>query len=449
MATIDRRIPPIAPSLPVVRIPRFEEYALSNGMAVVLLRDTRFPSVSMRLGLAGGNRVDPPHRTGVAETLCSMLNDGTRQRSARELADATALLGANLHFSASDDFFVGSGGVLEDNLEPFLALFAECLLESVYPEEELALHKQNRIQELMVERSEAGYWADAKLYQQIFGQHPYAVTSPEPEHILALERQDLTSMWASRLGPREAVLVLVGDLPPSDVVLTLLERYFGAWRNETSPAATGIASNGSQPAVTLIHRPGSVQAEVRLGRPAIARNHPDYFPLTVLNTLLGGGASSRLFMEIREKQGLAYHVSSSMMALLESGMLSLSTQVSMDRVGDAIRGLHHEMSRLEAEPIPAEELQSIRNYLNGTFVLRLESHPSLANQISAIKLLGLGNDYLERYVERVAAVTLEELRATAARYFRPEDYSVVVVGDAAALQAQLSEFGEVKLENAE
>jgi zinc protease len=180
-----------------------------------------------------------------------------------------------------------------------------------------------------------------------------------------------------------------------------------------------------------------------LGRPAIARNHPDYFPLTVLNTLLGGGASSRLFMEIREKQGLAYHVSSSMMALMESGMVSLSTQVSMERVGDAIRGLHHEMRRLENDAIPAEELQSIRNYLNGTFVLRLESHSSLANQISAIKLLGLGDDYLDEYVHRVAAVSLEDLRQTAARYFRPQDYSIVVVGDAQILEPQLQEFGDV------
>ncbi|MCU0228542.1 MAG: insulinase family protein, partial [Bryobacterales bacterium] len=249
MAALDRRIPPIAPSLPVVRIPRFEEHTLSNGLAVVLLRDTRFPSVSVRLGIPGGNRVDPPLRTGIAETLCSMLNDGTRQHTARQLADATALLGANLHFSASDDFFVGSGGVLEDNLEPFLALFAECLLDSVYPEEELALHKQNRIQELMVERSEAGYWADARLYQQVFGEHPYAVTSPEPEHILALERTDLTAMWTSRIGPHEAVLVLVGDLPPSHEVLTLLERYFGSWRTTTESPSTGIASNGRPPAV--------------------------------------------------------------------------------------------------------------------------------------------------------------------------------------------------------
>jgi len=448
MSAMNRSLPPIAPALPKVRIPEREQHRLGNGLAVVLLRDTRFPSVSVRLGIAGGNRVDPSHRTGVAETLCSMLSDGTASHTARELADATALIGATMHYSASDDFFIGAGTVLEDNFEPFIRLFSECLLDSVYPEHELALHKQNRIQELMVERSEAGYWADARLYQDVFGEHPYAVTSPEPDHIAALERDDLTEMWASRVGPREAVIVLVGDLPPTEPLLKLLEAAFGGWRNQTASAHTGQASNGNQAAVTLIHRAGSVQAEVRLGRPGIARNHPDYFPLTVLNTLLGGGASSRLFMEIREKQGLAYHVSSSLMALMEHGMVSLSTQVSMDRVGDAIRALHHEMRRLESEPIPAAELQSVRNYLNGTFVLRLESHSSLANQISAIHLLGLGDDYLERYVERVAAVSLENLRETAASYFRPEDFTIVVAGDAAVLEPQLNPFGNVTVETA-
>lgn len=449
MSTVNRTVPPIAPTLPQVRIPSFEQHRLSSGLLAVLLRDARFPSVSLRLGIPGGNRVDPASQTGIAETLCSMLNDGTHSRSSRDIADEMGLLGASLHFSASDDFFIGSGTVLEDNLAPFLALFADCLLHSVYPEDELALYKQNRIQELLVERSEAGYWADACLYRQVFGEHPYAVTSPEPEHLEAIERQTLAAVWESRFGPRDAVLVMVGDLPETPALLGLLEQHLGGWRNQADPLTAAASGEAMTPGITLVHRPNSVQAELRLGRPAIARNDPAYFPLTVLNTVLGGGASSRLFMEIREKQGLAYHVSSSMMALMERGLLALSTQVSMDRVGDAIRGLQHEMRRLSDEPIPDAELQSVRNYLSGTFALRLESHSSLANQISAIKMVGLGDDYLERYVERIAAVTREALRDAAEQYFRPEQYSIIAVGDADVLRPQLESFGKVRIETAE
>jgi zinc protease len=444
MSTVNRSVPPIAPSLPTVRIPQFEQHRLSSGLLVVLLRDTRFPSVSLRLGIPGGNRVDAPQQTGVAETLCSMLNDGTHTRSSRDIADEAGLLGASLHFSASDDFFVGVGTVLEDNLEPFLALFSDCLLHSIYPEDELALYKMNRIQELLVERSEAGYWADATLHREVFGSHPYSVTSPEPAHLEAIERETLAAMWESRFGPQNAVLVMVGDLPETGALLRLLEQHFVGWRNQTTPLLEPGPAADMTPSIKLVHRANSVQAELRMGRPAIARKDPAYFPLSVLNTVLGGGASSRLFMNIREKQGLAYHVSSSMMALMERGLVALSTQVSMERVGETIRGLQHEMRRLYEEPIPEEELRSVRNYLSGTFALRLESHSSLANQISAIKMVGLGDDYLERYVERVAAVSGDDLRDVAERFFRPEAYSIVAVGDAEVLKPQLEAFGTVE-----
>ena len=161
--------------------------------------------------------------------------------------------------------------------------------------------------------------------------------------------------------------------------------------------------------IHVIHRPGSVQAELRMGRPAPNRLHPDYCAQRA-EYIARRGASSRLFSEIREKQGLAYHVSSSYSALIEGGLLALTTQVAMDRVADAVLGLRHEIRRLVEEPVPAGELASVRNYINGTFVLRLESHASLANQISGVELLGLGDDYLDTYTARVAAVTAEVLR---------------------------------------
>lgn len=447
MKLVDRNIPPIATELPRVRVPQFERVVLSNGLRVVLLEDPRFPSISLRLGVPGGNKLDPPSRTGIAEMMAAMMTDGTPRYNARELAEASAQLGSQFHFSASDDFFMGVGTVLEDAFEPFLKLFTQCLLESTFPGEELALRKQNRLHELMVERSEAGYWADAKMYELAFGEHPYAVTSPEPEHIAALERGDLVTMAHDAFIPSEAVLVLVGDLPERAHLLAQLEATLGTWRREAASHTRLSAKPSGQDVATtpihLIHRAGSVQAELRMGRPAPSRLHEDYIPITVLNTLLGGGASSRLFSEIREKQGLAYHVSSSFSSLVEGGILALTTQVGMDRAGEAVLALRHEIRRLVDEVIPPEELASVRNYMNGTFVLRLESHGSLANQIMGIEMLGLGDDYLDTYTARVAAVTAEQLREIAGRYFVPEDYALVVAGDSAILEPQLKPLGTV------
>ncbi|MCC6265122.1 MAG: insulinase family protein [Bryobacterales bacterium] len=447
MTLNNRTIPPVATEFPRVRIPRAQHAILSNGLRVAWLEDPRFPSISLRLGLPGGNKLDPPSRTGIAETMTAMMTDGTDRLCARELAEASAQLGAQFHFSASDDFFIGVGTVLEDAFEPFLQLFSTCLLESVFPADELTLRKQNRLHELMVERSEAGYWADSKMNELVFGAHPYAVTSPEPAHIAAIERGDLVTMARTAWRPEEAVLVLVGDLPERARLLAQLEVVFSAWRRagrkeERAPVPAAGHTAASTP-IHLIHRAGSVQAELRMARPAPNRLHPDYLPLTVLNTVLGGGASCRLFSEIREKQGLAYHVSSSYSALAEGGILSLTTQVAMDRAGEAVLGLRHEMRRLVDEIVPASELASVRNYMNGTFVLRLESHGSLANQFSGVELLHLGEDYLDTYTARVSAVTAEELHALAGQYFVPEDYVLVVAGDAAVLEPQLSALGTV------
>ncbi len=439
--------PPVASGLPRLRVPKFDRLTLSNGLRVVLLADSRFPSISLRLGLPGGNKADPPSRTGIAETTATMMTDGTPQHTARAIAEISAGLGAQFHFSSSDDFFAGSGTVLEDSFAPFLRLFAECVSGSIFPADELALHKQNRMHELAVERSEAGYWADAKIQRLVFGGHPYAIASPEPAHIARIEREDLLEMAANGFAPKDAVLVLVGDLPPRASLERQLEETLGGWRRDSPARTRDSAKLGCGPApampVHVIHRPGSVQAELRMGRPAPHRLHEDYMALTVLNTLFGGGASCRLFTEIREKQGLAYHVSSSFSALVEGGALTVTTQVAMDRAGDAVRGLHREMRRLIDEPVPAAELQSVRNYMSGVFVLRLESYGSLASQISGVQLLGLGDDYLDTYTDRVAAVTAERLREIASRYYVPEDYALVVAGDAAVLEPQLKEFGAV------
>ncbi|MCZ2156888.1 MAG: insulinase family protein [Bryobacterales bacterium] len=286
----------------------------------------------------------------------------------------------------------------------------------------------------------------------MFGEHPYAVASPEPAHIAMIEREDLSAMLRDGFAPGAAVLVLVGDLPTRTRLEPLLSDVFGSWSHNATAARRESRKLEDRPApampVHVIHRPGSVQAELRMGRPAPHRLHKDYMALSVLNTLFGGGASSRLFTEIREKQGLAYHVSSSFSALVEGGALSITTQVAMDRAGDAVRGLRQEMRRLIREPISTAELQSVRNYMSGVFVLRLESYGSLAGQLSGVELLGLGEDYLGTYAERVAAVTAEKLREVATRYFDPEGYALVAAGDASVLEPQLKEFGAVVVSEA-
>jgi zinc protease len=200
--------------------------------------------------------------------------------------------------------------------------------------------------------------------------------------------------------------------------------------------------------VTLLNRAGSVQADVRIARTAITRTDPDYFPLLVGNTVLGGGASSRLFMNVREEKGYAYDARSVVHAMRDGGLFAASTQVRNEVLQAAVETVIGELRRMGEEPVAAGDLATAQNYLSGTFVMRLETQDSLAAQIAGTKLMGLPLAYLEQYTANVRAVDAERIRDAAARHFRPDDAAIVVVGDAQPLAPQLADFGGVVVQEA-
>lgn len=192
-----------------------------------------------------------------------------------------------------------------------------------------------------------------------------------------------------------------------------------------------------------------MQADIRAGRLAVTRVDPDYFPLLVANTILGGGASSRIFANIREKQGFAYDARSALMPLKDSGSFCVVTQVRNEVLQPAIDAVLGEMRRIAKQEVDAEELATAKNYLSGVFVMRIETQDGLAGQLAAVKLLGLPVDYLEQYTARVRAVEPAQVRAAAARYIDPDPASIVVVADASAAANQLEPFGDVTVVKAE
>jgi predicted Zn-dependent peptidase len=200
--------------------------------------------------------------------------------------------------------------------------------------------------------------------------------------------------------------------------------------------------------VVLLDRPGSVQADVRIARTAITRTDPEYFPLLVGNTILGGGASSRLFTNVREEKGYAYDARSTVHAMRDGGLFAATTQVRNEVLRAAIETVIDELRRMGEEPVAPDDLATAKNYLSGTFVMRLETQESLAAQIAGTKLMGLPLEFLEQYTANVRAVDAGRIRDAAARYARPDDAAIVVVGDAEALAPQLAGFGDVAVEKA-
>jgi len=444
MSAVDRTRPPATPELPPFTLPVAVETVLENGLSIVLVEDRRFPLVSARLGFFSGSKHEPPELRGLADATAAVLIEGTASRTAKQIADETAALGGSLRADASPDALVIAGNALAENLDALLDLIADVARNATFPEEEVELRKQQSTQELLAELSDAGYIADEKVNEIVFGPHPYARQEPTLESIARLDRTALETFRNAHLAPNNAVLVLLGDLPSN--AQALIESRFGDWARRDAPAAPAAAFPAPRRSVVLVDRPGSVQADVRVARVSVTRSHPHYFPLLVANTIVGGGASSRLFTSVREAKGYAYDARSVVQPMRDGGLFAAVTQVRNEVLKDALDAVIDELRRIGAERAGDDEIATAQNYLSGTFVIRLETHESLAAQIVGTKLMGLPLEYLESYTARVRAVSAGDVRAAAAVHMNAADAAIVVVGDAKALAPQLGSFGEVRLE---
>lgn len=443
-----RSRPPVTPDLPPFTLPRFEQFALANGLEVLAVCEDRLPLVHWRLGFQGGSKFEPAELRGLAETTAAVLTQGTGKRTARQIAEQVAALGASLRAYSNADALVLEGSVLAENLGAFLELAAEVAREAAFPDEEVELRKQNRRQELAAQRSLADFLAQEKMVELVFGQHPYARQEPTPESIERLDRAAVAGFHQRHVRPHGAIAVLVGALPPWERLLGELGACFGDWSDGALAAGGWPSPPPPQRRITLVDRPGSVQADLRIGRRAVTRTHPDYFALLAAVTILGGGASSRLFSDIREKRGYAYDAHSALTAWRDDGLVEVITQVREQVLADALAAVLDEMQRLGREPVSREELETARNYLCGTFVMRLETLHGLAHQLAFTRLLDLPLNYLEEYVSRIRAVTADQVQTAAAQYLDPENAAIVVVGDAGRMAPALESFGTIEYEKA-
>ncbi len=447
--TFDRTKPPATAPQPEFHLPPVYETVLSNGLRVVLVEDARFPLVTVRLGFLAGARVDPQDLPGLSEAAGALLTEGTETRTSRQIAEQLAAIGGSLKGAASADSLTLYGNSLAEHIAILIDLLADVSRKANFPEEEVAIHKNRRTQELLAERSEAAYWADEKFASVVFGSHPYSRLNPTPESIEKLDRQTLAGFRDSFLLPNNAVLILLGALPPRAQALKLVTEKFGDWPKKELPETAAAAFPKPSRSILLVDRPGSVQADVRVGQLAVDRSHADYFPLVVANTILGGGASSRMFTTIREDKGFAYDAHSSFQPRRNGGLFAAVTQVRNEVIEPALDAVQTEMEKMASAPVAAEELTNVKNYLSGTFVMSLETQNGLAGQLLTVKLMGLPNDHLEKYTTRIRSVEPQQIQAAARKYIAPKDAGIVVVGDASQIQKALERLGKVTVVKAE
>ncbi|MBI4886362.1 MAG: insulinase family protein [Acidobacteria bacterium] len=436
----DRSKPPALAPAPELRLPPVARRALSNGLRVWVIESHEVPIVQLSLVVRAGGADDPAGQFGAASLTAAMLDEGAGTRSALEIADAMEFLGATLATASSFDASFVRLNVPVGHLNEALPLVADVALRPTFPDKDLERLRQERLTALLQARDDPASIAGMAFPRIVFGAgHRYGTGMAGTEASLkALSAGALRAFHATSYQPANATLLVVGDTT-ADSVMPRLESAFGSWRPAAPigrPAAVPAAAQIGQRQVFLVDKPGAAQSQIRIGWVGVPRSTPDYFPLLVLNTALGGSFTSRLNQNLREEHGYAYGAGSAFDMRLSAGPFVAAAGVQTDKTAEAVREFFNELTAIR-EPLDAGELAKTKNYIALGFPSEFETSTDLARRLEEVVVYGLADDYVERYIGRVMAVTADSVRRAAQQYIQPSRFAVVVVGDRKTIEPGL------------
>jgi len=446
-----RRQPPKAEAERPFKLPPVRKARLDNGLTLVLVEDHRSPIVTMMIGIPlfiepSEDIASLTNQIAIAEATAELISEGAGSRSSEQVAREVETLGGKLTTTANDDYAEVSVSVIAENAERMLGLVGDVLLRPTFPEEEVALYKRNRIQNVVVQRQDPSFLAGEQFDRAVYGKHPYAISAPTPSSIEQLDRNKLAGFHRSHFGVEKSVAVVVGDFEP-DKFERKLRDVFSQWKEPPKVSigsrAPAELSKESRRQIFLIDRPGSEQADFRIGTLAVRRSDPAYFPLLVANSILGAGTGSRLFLNIRERKGYAYDVYSSVGGLRFGGSFYGGAETRTEVTSRAINEMLAEFDRLRNVKVGQQELQNAKNYLNGLFSLSLSAQGGIAERMVQEYMLDLPQGYLEAYRSKVESVSAEQVQEVARKYLLTDRPVIVVVGDASKLANDLKTIGQV------
>ena len=421
-------------------VPQAVRAELDNGLRIVIIEDSRLPLVSYRLAFLSGDADDPADSVGLTSALASMLTEGTENYSSRALAEKIERLGASISANSTDDFTVISASTLALYNSEILHLIAEIVFKPSFPENELDLYRRNAIEHLKFQRSQPNFLAGEQKARVLYGDHPYSRLSPSASDIEKITAEALAGLHRRRFAPNNAVLIVVGDVE-RESILTEIREHFDGWAEvDTDVRSFSEPEPLAAPKLTVVDRPGSAQSNIVISNLAIRRNDPDYFAVLVMNQVLGAGASSRVFMNLREEKGYTYGAYTRVDARKDAGDIEATAEVRTAVTGESLKEFFYELNRIRDEEVGEEELRDAKNFLTGVFPIRAETQEGLTNLIVAQELYGLPSDYLNTYRDHVDSITAGDVRRVAKACIHPDRMSIVIVGDAGEILGQARDY---------
>ena len=430
--------------------PQAATKTLSNGLRVFVVSDNGEPAVAARLViLSAGTIHDPVGAPGVAQMTANLLNQGTEKRSAQEIAEAIDFIGGSLGADAGKDSTTVTLDIVKKDLNTGLDLMSDVVLHPSFSADELERQRQQLLSNLTVQYSDPEYLASGVFNRVVYGGSPYGWPAEgTPDTVKKLDREQLAKFHHTNYAPNQSLLGFAGDITP-DEAFAVADKYFGAWPKldvgASAPPSSGAASQGRH--IWLIDRPDAVQTQIRVGKPGIRRNDPDYIPVVVMNRIFGGGYNSRLNTEVRVKKGLTYSAYSSFTPHLYAGAFAVGTYTRTQATVDALKLVMNLVAQMSTGDVTAKELDFSRDYLAGVYPIQSETAEQVADRVLTAAAFDLPADYNSSYPDKIRSVTPEQVQDVAKRYLGADDLDIVLAGNVSAFRDALKkEFPNAKYE---
>ncbi|HEX3527628.1 MAG TPA: pitrilysin family protein [Thermoanaerobaculia bacterium] len=442
-----KQTPPPPQPAKEVHFPAFEEKTLANGLRVIVIERHEVPAVGLQLLMQAGKAHAPTAKAGLADGTALLLREGTATRSAQQIAEAIDAVGGELSINGSWDSAYASVQVTSDQVGLGLDLLADVVLHPSFPAGEIERWRAQTLNSLQIQQQDAHYLADAVFERAVFGDHPYGL--PEagtPDSVRGITRDDLVAFHHAHYVPNGAILAVVGDIKAADA-FARVERAFGGWaRGREEQVAPVHEPARDKPRILVIDKPDAVQTEIRVGQVGLAFKDPDHFTSEVYNSVLGEGASARLYEEVRRKRGLSYGAGTAFVAAYQPGWFKASTSTKSETSVEALQVTLNVIADMAKQPVPADELAARKTYLTGVFPLEIETPDGIAGKVLEAYKYGYDRKWLESFRDKLDAVTAEQVQTFAQKRIHPDHALAVLVGNAAAFKAGLEKaFGPVEV----
>jgi zinc protease len=439
------------------QFPRFAREELANGLGLIGVHLPGRALVTASLVLASGAVDEPAVQAGVTSLMSRALTEGTKEHDAIGLTEASERLGASLHAEAGWDGLSISVEVPAERLGEALGLAAEVATGPTFPAADVERLRDERMNDLLQAKADPRRRADDTFVTTIYAAGtPYGRSSGGTEEsVPGLDAAACVALHARRFDPARMTLIIGGDLDAVGGDLrSIAESRFGAWaRNPAAeaPSKPKIEAARSERIVRVIHRPGSVQTEIRVGHVGVPRLIPDFHAVSVMSAILGGLFNSRLNRKLREEKGYTYGAGAGFDLRRGAGPFAVRAAVNTEVTVPAVADMLTELEAMRAAPPTRDELHAARDYLVGVFPLRFETPPAVVGAIAGMFIHGLPIDELDRYRPAIEAVTAADVHAAAEQHIRPDELAIVLVGDADAILPGLegAAFGPITVEREE